>query len=212
MIGKIAVCLILGYAFGCFSTGYFVGKLHHIDIRQYGSGNAGTTNALRTLGKRAGAMTFLGDILKCIIPILFIRHILFAEVEYLPLLVLYTAVGVVLGHNYPFYLHFKGGKGIATAVGGVAAIAPLPAAAAFVVWLAVFKISGYVSLGSIVAAVALPVLAWALGFFKVTAALPWSVIGFFALLGAVHFQCGFVVIHSNAPLFCGRCGPVGSLV
>ena len=121
MIGKIAICLLLGYAFGCFSTGYFVGKLHHIDIRQYGSGNAGTTNALRTLGKKAGAMTFLGDVLKCIIPILFIRHILFVGVEYLPLLVLYTAVGVVLGHNYPFYLHFKGGKGIAAMAYGVAA-------------------------------------------------------------------------------------------
>ena len=92
---------------------------------------------------------------------------------------------VVLGHMFTCFLNFKGGKGIATAVGGVAAVAPLPAVAAFVVWLAVFKISGYVSLGSIVAAVALPVLAWGLGFFKVTAPLPWSVIGFFALLAAV---------------------------
>lgn len=63
-------CLFIGYLFGMFQTSYLIGKYHHMDIRQYGSGNAGTTNALRTLGKKAGAMTLIGDMLKCVIAIL----------------------------------------------------------------------------------------------------------------------------------------------
>ena len=157
MIGKIAVCLILGYAFGCFSTGYFVGKMHHIDIRQYGSGNAGTTNALRTMGKKAGAMTFLGDILKCIIPILLVRHLFFQNVDYVELLVLYTAVGAVLGHNYPFYLHFKGGKGIAVMAAAILMFDIRLAGIALLAFLLIVITTRYVSLGSLVVSVLFPV-------------------------------------------------------
>ena len=64
------ICLIIGYAFGLFQTGYFVGKLNHVDIRKTGSGNSGSTNALRVLGVKAGLMTFAGDVLKCVLPIL----------------------------------------------------------------------------------------------------------------------------------------------
>ena len=66
------ICLAIGYLFGMFQTSYIIGKIHHMDIRQYGSGNAGTTNALRTLGKKAGAMTLIGDMLKCVIAILIV--------------------------------------------------------------------------------------------------------------------------------------------
>ena len=83
------ICLVGGYFFGIIQTSYIYGKLHGIDIREYGSGNAGTTNALRVLGKKAGAVVFLGDLFK----------------------------GVVLGHNFPFYMQFKGGKGIAATSG-----------------------------------------------------------------------------------------------
>ena len=69
------ICLGIGYIFGMFQTGYLVGKSHHIDIRQCGSGNAGTTNALRTLGKKAGAITLLGDMFKCVLAILLIDHL-----------------------------------------------------------------------------------------------------------------------------------------
>jgi glycerol-3-phosphate acyltransferase PlsY len=91
----------------------------------------------------------------------------------------------VLGHIYPVVLKFKGGKGIATAVGGVAAIAPLPALAAFITWLVIFKVSGYVSLGSILAAVSLPVWAVILSALKVAPFPGWAVVVFFALLAAV---------------------------
>ena len=94
-------------------------------------------------------------------------------------------LAVVLGHMFTCFLKFKGGKGIATAVGGIAAVAPLAALAAFLVWLAIFKISGYVSLGSICAAVALPVLAWGLGAVGIGAALPGSMLVFLVLLALV---------------------------
>ena len=101
------ICLIIGYAFGLFQTGYFVGKLNHVDIRKTGSGNSGSTNALRVLGVKAGLMTFAGDVLKCVLPILLVRQI-FSGSDCLPLLAMYTGAGATLGHNYPFYLKFKG--------------------------------------------------------------------------------------------------------
>lgn len=110
MLPKILFSLILGYGFGCISTSYFVGKANHIDIRNYGSGNAGTTNALRTLGMKAGIITFLGDAIKAIAPVLLIKYLIFSESSYSSLLLLYTGLGVVLGHNFPVWLNFKGGK------------------------------------------------------------------------------------------------------
>ena len=112
------ICLAIGYLFGMFQTSYIIGKIHHMDIRQYGSGNAGTTNALRTLGKKAGAMTLIGDMLKCVIAILIVDAVFKNRYqEILPLLGMYTAAGCVLGHNFPFYLGFRGGKGIAASAG-----------------------------------------------------------------------------------------------
>lgn len=114
------ICIVIGYIVGLFQTGYLYGKLHHIDIREHGSGNAGTTNIARTLGKKAGIITYLGDTLKSVVSAVII-HFVFGktntDIEFL--LVLYGGLGVVLGHNFPFYLKFKGGKGIA-ATSGVA--------------------------------------------------------------------------------------------
>lgn len=142
------ICLIIGYVFGLFQTGYFVGKLNHVDIRKEGSGNSGSTNALRVLGMKAGLMTFAGDVLKCVLAILLIR-LIFADSEYLPLLSMYTGAGVTLGHNYPFYLHFKGGKGIAVLAGLVLStrlwMVPIPLAA----FIFVVAVTRYVSAGSL---------------------------------------------------------------
>ena len=92
------ICLSIGYLFGMFQTSYIIGKIHHMDIRQYGSGNAGTTNALRTLGKKAGAMTLIGDMLKCVIAILIVDAVFKNRYqEILPLLGMYTAAGCGLG-------------------------------------------------------------------------------------------------------------------
>ena len=114
------LCVLIGYICGLFQTSYLYGKVHGIDIRNYGSGNAGTTNALRTLGAKAGAITLLGDCFKCVAAVVVV-HMIYGKThtDMMPLLSMYAGMGVVLGHNYPFYLKFKGGKGIA-ATSGVA--------------------------------------------------------------------------------------------
>lgn len=144
------IALIVGYVLGLFQTGYLVGKVHHIDIRQKGSGNAGTTNALRVMGWKAGAFTFLGDVLKCILAVVLIRYI-YRDTEIAPLLGMYAGLGATLGHNFPFYLKFKGGKGIAVMAGLIAATSvwmiPIP----LVSFLVVVLFTRYVSLGSLLA-------------------------------------------------------------
>lgn len=157
MFIKILVCLIIGYAFGCISTAYVVGKVNRIDIRNFGSGNAGTTNALRTLGWKAGAVTFIGDAFKAVIAILLIRYLIFPNEDYAQLFKLYTGVGVVLGHNFPFWLKFKGGKGIAATGGIMLAFDWRLAIAAMIVFMITVAISRYVSLGSMLISVLLPV-------------------------------------------------------
>lgn len=113
------ICVLIGYVFGLFQTGYLVGKMNKMDIRQHGSGNAGSTNALRVLGWKAGAMTFFGDCFKCVFAILLVRYIFRdSRADMLPLLSMYAGAGATLGHNFPFYLKFQGGKGIAV-LGGL---------------------------------------------------------------------------------------------
>lgn len=146
-----AASVLIGYAFGLLQTGYIYGKLHHMDIRNYGSGNAGTTNALRTLGWKAGLITFLGDAFKCIFAVLAVK-LLFgsAHGDIFPVLAMYAGMGAVLGHNYPFYLKFKGGKGIAATAGLLASTVNIWLV---LICLAVFvgtvALTRYVSLGSL---------------------------------------------------------------
>lgn len=144
------VCVVIGYVFGLFQTGYIYGKMHGIDIRDYGSGNAGTTNMLRTLGTGAGAVTLLGDAFKCVIAVL-VTRLLFrgSHADRLPLLGLYTAAGVILGHNFPFYLKFHGGKGIAATAGLILSMNPLMTLIALAVFALTLFLTHYVSLGSL---------------------------------------------------------------
>lgn len=150
MVISRIICLAIGYLFGLFQTGYIYGKAHNIDIREHGSGNAGTTNTLRTLGWKAGAVTFAGDLCKAMAAIL-VAWILFHNQypEAVKILEMYAGFGAVLGHNYPFYLKFKGGKGIACTSGFILAcfwqIAPI-CLALFILAVAITR---YVSLGSI---------------------------------------------------------------
>ncbi len=147
------ICLVIGYFFGCISSGYIVGKIYHIDIRDKGSGNAGTTNVLRTLGKLPALLTFAGDLLKAIVPVLVIRLILDTPVD----LCLYMGLGVVLGHNYPFYLKFKGGKGIAVTSAVILSTAhPLLILAGLLIFIVIVAITRYVSLGSLLVAWYIP--------------------------------------------------------
>lgn len=150
------ICIIIGYCFGLFQTAYIYGKMNGIDIRTVGSGNAGTTNALRVLGKKAGLIVFLGDVVKTVAAVLVVR--LFFGSSYpdcIYMLMLYTAAGVILGHNYPFYLGFKGGKGIAATAGLIAALGPWFILAEGLVFIVVFSTTHYVSLGSLLVYVAL---------------------------------------------------------
>ena len=144
------ICLLIGYAFGLIQTSYIYGRACGIDIRTKGSGNAGTTNALRTLGKKAGALTLLGDALKCVVAVLIVRAIYGqSRPEEVLLLGLYASAGTILGHNFPFYLGFKGGKGIAATAGLLFSFDWRLALAAVAVFLVFFFLTHYVSLGSI---------------------------------------------------------------
>lgn len=144
------VCLLIGYVFGLFQTGYIYGKLNGIDIRNHGSGNAGTTNMLRTLGKKAGALTLIGDALKCILAVVLVRAVFGSSYpDILPLLSFYAAAGVILGHNFPFYLGFRGGKGIAATAGLIISLNWVLTLCTVVVFVLTLLITHYVSLGSI---------------------------------------------------------------
>lgn len=147
------ICLLIGYAFGLFQTGYLYGKMNHIDIRQYGSGNSGTTNALRVLGKKAGFIVFAGDFLKTVAAFAVIRLIFKNQTDSVDLLALYGGLGVVLGHNFPFYLKFKGGKGIASMAGIMFSMDWRITFVCFIIFVGTVAITRYVSLGSILVAV-----------------------------------------------------------
>ncbi len=146
------ICLFFGYCMGLIQTSYIYGKLHGIDIRDHGSGNAGTTNALRVLGKKAGLIVFLGDLFKAAIACVIARFVgmtFFPDIIY-PM-ILWSGFGVVIGHNYPFYMGFKGGKGIAATAGVILGLLDwrimVVCLVAFIITVAITR---YVSVGSLV--------------------------------------------------------------
>lgn len=149
MIERI-VCLLIGYVFGLFQTAYIYGRMKGIDIRKHGSGNAGTTNTLRVLGTKAGLIVFAGDVLKCILAVV-VTRLLFGKShgDMIYLLALYTGAGAILGHNFPFYLKFKGGKGIAATAGLILAFHPYFIPMGIIMFFGAFLITHYVSLGSL---------------------------------------------------------------
>ena len=146
------VCLIIGYLCGLFQTSYIYGRIRGIDIRKHGSGNAGTTNMLRTMGTKAGLITFFGDVMKAIIAVLICLAIFYRpeiNPELKQLIKIYASAGAILGHNFPFYLNFKGGKGIACTAGMIIILDPIMVAVGIVVFFGIFFTTHYVSLGSI---------------------------------------------------------------
>lgn len=168
------IAIIIGYAFGLIQTGYFIGKLYKIDIREHGSGSSGATNMTRTLGKWPGVVTLIVDVIKPMGAYL-LTALIFSgvdDVELYKILCLYAAIATVIGHIYPFYLGFKGGKGVAT-TGGMAIIfaAGIPSCAsawpAVIIALSVFilivAVTKYVSLGSVCAAITLILMHLILG-------------------------------------------------
>ncbi len=144
------ICLLIGYVFGNFQTAYLVGKHQGIDIRDHGSGNSGTTNALRVMGSKAGLIVFAGDMLKCLLAVLLITA-LFQDKhpEIIYLLKIYGFLGCVLGHDFPFFMRFKGGKGVASAAGFVLGFHWTFLPVALIMFLVPFVLTSYVSLGSL---------------------------------------------------------------
>lgn len=150
MIGARVIALVIGYVFGLFQTGYLYGKSKGIDIRKEGSGNAGTTNSLRVLGVKAGLITFLGDLFKAIFAVLLVQFLFRNSYpDAVKVLELYAGFGAVLGHNFPFYLKFQGGKGIACTSGMILAVCPMAAPICLILFIVSIAITRYVSLGSI---------------------------------------------------------------
>ncbi len=148
------ICFITGFVFGSIPTGYLVSAMYGKDIRKMGSGNTGSTNALRTLGKKAGAITFIGDILKAIIPLCITAHFFGGDESIRYLVTMWTGLGAVLGHDFSPWLQFKGGKGIATSGALALFIDPLYFCALLGSLIVVVALTGYVSAGSLAAAVA----------------------------------------------------------
>jgi glycerol-3-phosphate acyltransferase PlsY len=146
------------FLLGSIPTGYLVARAKGVDIRQHGSGNIGATNVFRTLGKPLGILVFFIDSLKGFSAVWLANH--FGDV--CPWTGIVAAVAAIAGHNYTPWLGFKGGKGIATSAGVLLALMPWAVLIIAVVWIAVFKISRYVSLASICAAAALPLAVGAL--------------------------------------------------
>ena len=151
---RIIIALIIGYIFGLFQTGKILGLIKGFNLNSEGSGNAGATNALRTHGKKIGLLTFLGDVIKAIIPMTIFGYILSKDVNgYRTLISLYIGIGTILGHCFPLFLKMKGGKGVSTALGVVLASNPIMAIIPLTSFLLISIKTRYVSLGSIVAVV-----------------------------------------------------------
>ena len=130
---------------------YIYGKMRGVDIRKEGSGNAGSTNALRTMGIKAGLVTLLGDCFKCVFAVVTV-YLIYGKTyaDIFPLLAMYAGMGAVLGHNYPFYLNFKGGKGIAATAGLILSTTNVwMVLICLFAFLGIVAVTRYVSLGSL---------------------------------------------------------------
>jgi glycerol-3-phosphate acyltransferase PlsY len=155
--------LILGsYLIGALPFGLFIGKLAGADVRKKGSGNIGATNVSRVLGKKLGAATLCCDMLKSYLPMLAAQALLAGQAK-ANLWVAVCGLAAVVGHIFPVYLKFKGGKGVATALGMFFFLSPVAVILALLCFLAAVWFTGFVSVGSLVAATVLPLILWLSG-------------------------------------------------
>lgn len=167
------IAIFVCYLLGSVSFAYLISKqFFHIDIRNYGSKNAGATNVLRVIGTKPALAVLFLDMLKGVAAI-FLGRIIGGET-----LTLLCGVAVVVGHNWPIFLNFKGGKGIATSLGVVLGVSPLAALVMIIIGIGVITLSRYVSLGSVMAALSFPLLMF---FFK----KPFSYMVFSLILSAL---------------------------
>lgn len=154
----------LGYVVGSTPFGFIAGKMKGIDIREHGSKNIGATNVLRVLGKGVGYPVFALDVFKGVLPV-WLAQAWAAKVPPEGLIPVLTCIATILGHNYTFWLGFKGGKGIATSAGALLPLMPVTILVAFALWCTTFLTTRYVSVASIVASATLPASLLAQGIF-----------------------------------------------
>jgi len=177
-MAAIDLLLVLAaYLVGSLPVGLVVGRLRGVDLREHGSRNIGATNAGRVLGRPWFHVVFVLDFAKGFVPALLVSRYWSGDGLAAPRLALATGIAAVVGHVFSLFLRFRGGKGVATGAGLFAALAPLPTVLAFAAWLVVARASGFVSLASVVAAVALPLLCWLLPRWKwctVDAGVQWA--------------------------------------
>ncbi len=162
MTGAAAGAILVSYLLGSIPAAYIAGKAKGVDLRKHGSGNLGATNVIRVLGTKIGLAVFAFDMAKGALPVYFFPRVISAANAPMHDPVVFAilcGVAAIVGHVRPIYLKFgKGGKGVATAAGVFLALAPLQTLLTLLVFAAVLLISGYVSLGSLTSAVALPIL------------------------------------------------------
>jgi acyl phosphate:glycerol-3-phosphate acyltransferase len=183
---EVIACLVAAagaYVAGATPFGYIAGRMRGIDIRQHGSGNIGATNVFRVLGKRTGIPVFILDMLKGWLPVMITRWVLEARGIPSEWPCIAAAVAAVLGHNFTFWLRFRGGKGIATSAGVLLALLPWPLAAALAAWIVLFYSTRYVAVASIAAAIMVPSASIALHLWRGDPALPR--VGFAILIGTL---------------------------
>lgn len=152
------IVIATAYLIGSIPTGLLLGKAYGIDVRKEGSGNIGATNLYRTVGRKVGIITLIGDCLKGLIPVLLVKSSTFS-----PELAAWVGLAAFCGHVFSVFLKFKGGKGVATALGVFLALAPLAVAIAVALFAILMFLWRYVSLGSISAAAAMPLAVFFLG-------------------------------------------------
>lgn len=177
-VAQVLIAAALGYGLGSLPTGYLVGRRYGLDIRKHGSGNIGATNVVRVLGKGPGYFVFFCDALKgwlAVYGATLLGLLLSPAGPHLPAALgraipaigplalgvgIPAAIGCILGHNFPIWLRFRGGKGVATTIGVLLGLMPSGIAVSAVVWFASFRLFRYVSLASLLGALALPFTAW----------------------------------------------------
>jgi glycerol-3-phosphate acyltransferase PlsY len=160
MILAIVVTVLVSYLLGSVPNGYIAGKITGVDVRQHGSGNIGATNVLRVVGKRWGFAVFFADALKGFVAVrvaLLLVQRTPGAADYSEFYAILAAAACVCGHSFPVWLKFKGGKGVATSAGAIFGVMPIAAITIFLVWLLIFQTTRYVSVASVIAAIALPV-------------------------------------------------------
>ncbi len=154
MLTEIPILCLISYFIGSIPFGVLLARAQRIDIRKQGSGNIGATNVARVMGKKAGLLTLVGDVLKGLL-VVFGASLLYEK----PIVIALSGLMVFLGHLYSIFLKFKGGKGVATSLGLFSYIMPWATLCAVGVFSVSLWVSGYVSIGSIMAAISLPLLA-----------------------------------------------------